>query len=199
MYRLHSSIALVLLVMGLAAQPAAAQSEAEVNQIIRQLAPIAGQTVPAAPGTALTAPAPTVATPTTPRDMLVEVIISERVLLIDPTHAMDFRVHFGFDSVELTPQARADLRALGRALVSSDLRPYRYLIAGHTDASGEARYNQRLSERRAAAVRRYLIETFPIHASRLVAVGFGEDRLKDAANPRAAINRRVEVAMIVPQ
>ncbi len=195
MPRLAAAVALV--VIGLTSVPAAAQTEDEVNTIIRSLAPIAGQTQPAAPGIDLTAPAPTATPPVTPREVLVEVIIEERVILIDPTYSMDFTVHFAFDSAELTPQARAQLRALGRALVSPELRPYRYLIAGHTDAVGDPGYNQRLSERRAAAVRQYLIETFPIAPDRLIAVGFGEERLKDAANPRAAINRRVEVAMIV--
>ncbi|MCC5966873.1 MAG: OmpA family protein [Natronohydrobacter sp.] len=177
------------LALALSVTSAQAQSADDINTIIRGLAPIAGQSM-AAP--ALTSPAPR-----GPERVLVELIIKERVIVIDPAHAMDFNVVFAFDSAELTPQARAELRALGRALESPELRPYRYLIAGHTDAVGDPAYNQRLSERRAAAVRDYLITAFAINPDRLIAVGFGEERLKDPANPRAGINRRVEVAMIV--
>lgn len=172
--------------------PAHAQSADDINSIIRGLAPIAGQSLAAPPASALTSPAPQRS-----ERVLVELVIKERVIVIDPAYAMDFNVFFAFDSAELTPQARAELRALGHALGSPELRPYRYLIAGHTDAVGDPAYNQLLSERRAAAVREYLITAFAIDPDRLIAVGFGEERLKDPANPRAGINRRVEVAMIV--
>jgi len=109
---------------------------------------------------------------------------------------MDFEVYFPFDSAELTPHARQQLRALGHALASPELRLYRYLIAGHTDAVGQPAYNLSLSERRAAAVRAFLTETFAISPDRLVSVGFGQERLKLPAEPRAAVNRRVEVLLI---
>lgn len=182
-----------------------AASEDEINRIIRSLAPIAGQTVPEAPaGSAtdvLTQPAPGTVTqpPVTHPDVYIEINIEGSLIVIDPTHSMDFEVYFAFDSAELTSRARTELTALGRALESGRLRPYRYLIAGHTDAVGHPAYNQRLSERRAASVRNFLIDNFAIHPDRLVSVGFGEERLKDPANPRAGINRRVEVAFIVPR
>lgn len=180
--------------------PAQAQSADEINQIIRQLAPIAGQTL--APAITLTAPAPIATQPiaTQPlpsQHVLIEVVIEERIIVIDPTYAMDFEVYFAFDSAELTVQGRTDLSALGQALASPELRPYSYLVAGHTDAVGNAGYNQQLSKRRAVAARNYLIETFAIDPNRLLTIGFGEARLRDAANPTSGINRRVEVAMIV--
>jgi OmpA-OmpF porin, OOP family len=176
-------------------QPAPAQDAAEINRIIRGLAPIAGQTVAGGGSNLLSAPAPGLgAVP--PQPVLVEVYLRDRVILVDTTYAMDFEVYFPFDSAELTPQARLELSALGQALASAELRPYRYLIAGHTDAVGQAGYNQSLSERRAAAVRQFLIDTFPISPGRLVSIGFGQDRLKLPDQPRAAINRRVEVLFI---
>ena len=140
----------IVLGAALCAGPLHAQSADEVNEIIRSLAPIAGQTVPEDPSSALTQTAPTTTAPQTPREVLVEVIIEERTILIDPTYAMDFEVYFAFDSAALTRQARADLRALGRALESPELRPYRYVVAGHTDAVGNADYNRNLSGRRAS-------------------------------------------------
>ncbi len=171
----------------------AAQSETEINEIIRSLAPIAGQTVPAPPV------APTVAPPVgqPPAPGLIEIVIPGYIVILDPGHAIDMEVFFPFDSAALTPEARHSLHALGRALESSQLRPYSYLVAGHTDAVGNAAYNQRLSEQRAASVRNYLIETFAIDPDRLVSVGFGQERLKRPDAPRAAVNRRVEIALIV--
>jgi flagellar motor protein MotB len=47
-------------------------------------------------------------------------------------------------------------------------------------------------------VRDYLIATFPIDLHRLTVVGFGARRLKRPETPNAAINRRVEVALMIP-
>jgi outer membrane protein OmpA-like peptidoglycan-associated protein len=184
------------LCVGLSAGSAAGQGADEINRIIRGLAPIAGQTVSGGSGNMLAEPAPGLGGLPAPRAVLLEVVLSEQVILVDTSYAMDFEVYFPFDSAELTPRARAELLALGQALASPELRPYRYLIAGHTDGVGQPAYNQTLSERRAAAVRVFLTETFPIAPDRLVSVGFGQERLKLPAEPRAAINRRVEVLLI---
>jgi outer membrane protein OmpA-like peptidoglycan-associated protein len=50
------------------------------------------------------------------------------------------------------------------------------VIEGHTDEVGTKELNQQLSEKRAASVRKYLIDKFGINGSRLAAVGYGEDR-----------------------
>lgn len=159
-----------------------AASDDRVNSIIKSLAPIGGQTN--AGGYAA--------------GKREAVTVDDRVIYIDFARAIDFEVFFEFDSDRLTEQAKDTIDELAAALTSSELADYSYLIAGHTDAVGKASYNKRLSRRRAASVRRYLIENFPIHSDRLVSIGFGFERLKDPDNPRAAINRRVEVALIVP-
>lgn len=64
---------------------------------------------------------------------------------------------------------------------------------GHTDAKGSADYNQKLSERRAEAVRQYLIAQFALDKSRLTAKGFGKTRLLDPTKPEDGVNRRVQV------
>lgn len=70
-------------------------------------------------------------------------------------------------------------------------------VQGHTDDVGEASYNQQLSQRRAEAVRKYLIDK-GIDASRLTAKGFGESAPlvegTDAAS--RAKNRRVEFKIV---
>lgn len=69
------------------------------------------------------------------------------------------------------------------------------VIEGHTSAVGSVAYNQRLSEERAQAIKKLLIERFKIDESRLKAVGYGETRLKDTSNTSEAhrVNRRIEV------
>ena len=125
------------------------------------------------------------------------VVVHNTVVVIDSAHALDFEVFFPFDSARLMPQARAELRALGQALASPQLRRYTYLIAGHTDAVGNAAYNLDLSARRAAAVRSFLVNSFAVDPQHLIAVGFGESRLKAPNAPTAGINRRVEVALVL--
>jgi outer membrane protein OmpA-like peptidoglycan-associated protein len=105
----------------------------------------------------------------------------------------DLKILFPFNSAELTREAKAQLDILGRALASPDLRPFRFRIAGHTDAVGSETYNEGLSARRARAVVDYLIERHGIPRERLAAVGLGERELADPADPASAANRRVEI------
>lgn len=70
-------------------------------------------------------------------------------------------------------------------------------IEGHTDNVGPTRSNQRLSDGRASSVRKYLISK-GIDPSRLIPVGYGEDRpIEDNSSPAGReINRRVEFHII---
>lgn len=68
------------------------------------------------------------------------------------------------------------------------------IVEGHTDAIGTKAYNQGLSERRAAAVKKYLVEKLGIADYRLKTIGYGETR-PAYSNEKAASrakNRRVE-------
>lgn len=67
-------------------------------------------------------------------------------------------------------------------------------VEGFTDSVGSAAYNQRLSERRANSVERYL-ENMGVRSSRIDAIGYGESQPK-ASNSTASgrqLNRRVEI------
>jgi outer membrane protein OmpA-like peptidoglycan-associated protein len=102
---------------------------------------------------------------------------------------------FGTNSATLLPAARAALDRVARILDEHpEIEVLR--IEGHTDARGDAMLNLRLSERRAAAVRAYLIEQ-GIEHERLVDQGYGEARPLDPSNtPEAhARNRRVELVV----
>jgi outer membrane protein OmpA-like peptidoglycan-associated protein len=112
--------------------------------------------------------------------------------------AASITVTFPSGSAELTQDAMAALAPLGRALSSADLMSFRFRIEGHTDSVGARDANQSLSERRAAAVRDYLVQRFGVSASRLDIVGRGEDDLLvptgDEVGERR--NRRVQVVNI---
>lgn len=110
--------------------------------------------------------------------------------------SVDLEVLFEFDSAKMTPAAIQALTPLGHALSDARLADGQFLIAGHTDGKGRASYNLELSQRRAEAVREFLMVTFKIDGGRLVAKGFGERHLKNPQQPRAAENRRVQIVNI---
>ncbi|MBS0614076.1 MAG: OmpA family protein, partial [Proteobacteria bacterium] len=69
-------------------------------------------------------------------------------------------------------------------------------VAGHTDSTGSAQYNQQLSERRANTVAQYL-EAHGLRSDRVITVGAGETRpvaSNDTPEGRQA-NRRVELTL----
>ncbi len=113
--------------------------------------------------------------------------------------AIDLEVYFDFDSAEITPEAEGQLRELGKALADSKLKGATISINGHTDAKGGDAFNKRLSERRAASIKTYLVDNFALAASNLRTVGYGKSRLKNPSDPFAAENRRVEVVNMVSQ
>ena len=107
--------------------------------------------------------------------------------------SVDLVIFFDYKSAEITPSAEAALTPLGRALSDARLAGDKFLIAGHTDAKGGAEYNLTLSRERAEAVRQFLIDKFGIDGAKLVATGMGFKHLKNAKQPLAAENRRVQI------
>jgi outer membrane protein OmpA-like peptidoglycan-associated protein len=105
---------------------------------------------------------------------------------------IDLNIPFEFNSSELQPQATAQLKQLRSALTSESLSKDRFMVAGHTDGKGNPQYNHQLSERRAEAVKRYLVEN-GIDADRLEAVGYGAEHLALPDRPEDPSNRRVEI------
>jgi outer membrane protein OmpA-like peptidoglycan-associated protein len=60
-------------------------------------------------------------------------------------------------------------------------------------------FRQKLSERRAIAVRDYLIFQYDVQPDRVEAVGFGKSQLVDPTRPEDGINRRVQVINVGKQ
>jgi outer membrane protein OmpA-like peptidoglycan-associated protein len=108
--------------------------------------------------------------------------------------SIDVEINFDYRSAKIGPAAVPALTALGNALSNDDLKGSTFVIAGHTDGVGSEPYNQDLSEQRADAIKRYLIEHFRIPAASLVTVGYGKTKLKNEGNPGAPENRRAQIA-----
>ncbi|HIF9535339.1 TPA: OmpA family protein [Photobacterium damselae] len=104
---------------------------------------------------------------------------------------LDTQSLFGFDSSTLQPSA--DLKALVSQLpVNNQALIY---ITGYTDSSGSAHYNQKLSQKRAQAVKDYLVEQ-GVASARIIATGKGESNpiASNATAEGRAQNRRVDVS-----
>lgn len=108
-----------------------------------------------------------------------------------PTYVIQ-DVNFDFDKSTLKPRATDTLDHVAAELrAQSDVR---YEVAGFTDSVGTDAYNQKLSERRAVAVRDYLVSR-GVDSGQLSMRGYGESNpiaSNDTAQGRAQ-NRRVEV------
>lgn len=109
---------------------------------------------------------------------------------------MPSQVTFSTDSAQIQPQFYT---ALNDVAASLQQYPSSYIdIVGHTDSTGEAAYNQRLSESRARAVADYLISR-GVNPARVAAYGQGESQpvASDATEAGRQANRRVEM-LITP-
>ena len=115
------------------------------------------------------APAPRVATVTPPSPRAAPTPAPARMPLQKINFSSD--ALFAFNSSALKPEGRAMLDGLVRELNGAQYDAV--LVTGHTDRFGTTAYNQRLSERRANAVKDYLVSK-GIPANRIKAAGKGE-------------------------
>jgi peptidoglycan-associated lipoprotein len=115
----------------------------------------------------------------------------ERALSEAEMRTMSQQVYFPFNSAHLTNASRALLRE--KAAILKRNPALTLTLTGHADARGPSGYNQRLSERRAAAVRRFLIEA-GIEDERLTSDGRGEEMpaVEGSGEEVWRRNRRVE-------
>ena len=172
---------------GVMAQPAPGATPPAVESLIDGLQPEAGLRrgirLPSA------APAAGLPPPGTPDAGLTATTAPPGVA------AIALRVNFATGSATLTPEAEQVLANLGAALASPQLAGFRFRVEGHSDTVGSRAPNQALSERRAQAVRNNLIQRHGIAASRLEAIGLGEQQPlvptpDETPEPR---NRRVQI------
>ena len=106
--------------------------------------------------------------------------------------AFGMAIEFAFNSAEISPKSVASLDQIGAVLSQNRAIEFSITIVGHTDAAGSQAYNQRLSERRAAAIKAYFVDRHGVDPARLATEGRGETKLIDPVDPNGAVNRRVE-------
>lgn len=104
--------------------------------------------------------------------------------------------YFDFDKAVLKPEGKAAIQQLAQQLNSRGANLQKVTVVGNTDSKGSDAYNQKLSERRAAAVGNFLIEN-GVPAALIEAYGNGERNpvaSNDTAQGRAQ-NRRVDITV----
>jgi outer membrane protein OmpA-like peptidoglycan-associated protein len=104
-------------------------------------------------------------------------------------------VRFDFDKSDLRPENREVLSRIAGVLTA--LKGYNIYVYGYTDDVGTQDYNKKLSERRARAVRDYLVQA-GLDPNIITAKGYGKADPRvagDSSNARA-INRRVEIGIV---
>jgi outer membrane protein OmpA-like peptidoglycan-associated protein len=111
---------------------------------------------------------------------------------VAPAESID-EIRFGRASAALGTVAISRLAALGARLPKPEAKGAALLVVGHADARGGDDYNQRLSERRAEAVKRFLVARFKLPDDAVMASGRGKTQPRNAADPFAGENRRVEI------
>ena len=107
-------------------------------------------------------------------------------------------INFDLNSARIRPDSFQAVGLMADALYHPYLQGYRFLVVGHTDATGNREHNLRLSQQRAEAIRAALINPFGIPPSGIEAVGLGEEQLLRSANPESGDNRRVQLINIGP-
>ena len=121
------------------------------------------------------------------------------------TNSIDYKLPLIFKNLEFE-QGKANVLAsmyptLDRiAVFLVDHPTFRLSIAGHTDSSGDPEVNEKLSQDRAEAIRRYIERKGKLQPNRIESFGYGsfkplKDELTDAD---AKVNRRVEFRLIKP-
>jgi peptidoglycan-associated lipoprotein len=83
------------------------------------------------------------------------------------------RVFFGTDRSDLTQDAQAELQK--QATWLKTYPQYRFVVEGHCDERGTREYNLALGERRATAVKNYLV-ALGIDANRMQTISYGKER-----------------------
>lgn len=105
-------------------------------------------------------------------------------------------INFDFDKADIRPDSKPVIDDAAKILTENPT--IRVEIQGHTDGKGSDKYNLDLSERRARAVVKYLVENGGIDKSRLTARGYGKSKpiATNDTDEGRALNRRVEFVIL---
>ena len=105
---------------------------------------------------------------------------------------VELDVKFDFDKAQVKPESYGDIKNLADFM--KQYPSTTTTVEGHTDSVGPDAYNQKLSERRANAVKQVLTNQYGVESSRVQSVGYGESRpvADNKTEAGRAVNRRVE-------
>ena len=147
-----------------------------------------GAIVPVAAPAPAPAAAPAPAPAAAPAPVVVPAPVASKV-----TYAAD--AFFDFDKAVVKPEGKAKLDDLASKVSGIALEVV--IAVGHTDSTGAAGYNQKLSNRRAEAVKAYLVSK-GIESNRIYTEGKGltQPVADNATREGRAKNRRVEVEVV---
>jgi outer membrane protein OmpA-like peptidoglycan-associated protein len=106
--------------------------------------------------------------------------------------SLSLLIQFDLNSARVKPESQQALANLAVALKSPELLPARFAVEGHTDATGRADHNQRLSQQRADAVRDVLAAQ-GVARQRVQTSGKGSTEPANSADPASFENRRVRI------
>ena len=136
-------------------------------------------------------PAPVVAPKPAPVSETWKTLLEEKPVTLKGTN-------FDFDSAKLRPAAGAKLNEV--AEFAAAYPDAKLDVSGHTCSLGGDAYNQKLSERRAASVKAYLVNK-GVAADRIVSEGYGETRPVADNKTKAGReeNRRVEIRSVIKE
>ncbi len=117
--------------------------------------------------------------------------------LLYETVLTDEKVKFGFDTSELSPEAKAALDEFAERLKAENQGVY-IEIQGHTDSVGSEKYNEELGLLRAEAVRRYLSQQhkFPLHRINVISYGETAAVADNSTREGRSQNRRVVLVVL---
>lgn len=102
-------------------------------------------------------------------------------------------INFENDSDAILPESYHTIGLIADALHNPRLRHLKFLVVGHANATGKAEHNLELSDKRANAIMVALTTTFAVPAGQLLAIGVGQELPLDKSDPKAAVNRRVQL------
>lgn len=117
--------------------------------------------------------------------------------LLYETVLTDDKVKFGFDTSDLSPEAKAAIDEFASQLKSQNAGVY-IEIQGHTDSVGSEKYNEELGLLRAESVRRYLSQQhqFPLHRINVISYGESSSVADNSTREGRSQNRRVALVVL---
>jgi len=121
-------------------------------------------------------------------------VVAARPVVLSPEkeETVNLLIEFDFDKSVIKPEFYQNVDAVGEFM--QKYPTVAITVEGHTDSVGNNAYNQKLSQRRAQAVKKYIADKFGIDAKRIKAVGYGETKPIDTNKTAEGRyhNRRVQ-------